>query len=198
MFNVTDVYNWWLYRLCGKIDSRGGNPGDNRCLITVDGTDCKIYEPTPFDPKWFSHKFLGPGVRYEVGICIVTGKIVWVHGPFPCGDWPDLRIFRNCLMGCLAPREFVIADGGYYDGYEYTVTPTGANEWLDSKESEARARHETVNRRFKQFNVIGSRFRHNKHLHGICFRAVANIVELMIETNSPLFNVEYDESMFYE
>ena len=60
--------------------------------MSIDGTDCRIQEPTPFDPLWYSHKFNGPGVRYEVGICIQTGWIVWVHGPFPAGDFPDIKI----------------------------------------------------------------------------------------------------------
>ena len=50
---------------------------------SVDGTDCRIREPSPFNPKWYSHKFHGPGLRYEIGICIRTGHLVWVHGLFP-------------------------------------------------------------------------------------------------------------------
>ena len=64
------------------------DPGQ-RCKITVDGTDFRIQEPSPFDPKWYSHKFRGPGLRYEIGVCIKTGWIVWVNGPFPAGAWPD-------------------------------------------------------------------------------------------------------------
>lgn len=45
-------------------------------FVSLDGADFKIEEPTPFSPKWFSHKFKGPGLRYEVGLCIRTGYIV--------------------------------------------------------------------------------------------------------------------------
>ena len=65
---------------------------NQRCKITVDGTDFRIQEPIPFNPKWYSHKFKGPGLRYEVAICIKTGCIVWVIGPFPAGEWPDRKI----------------------------------------------------------------------------------------------------------
>jgi hypothetical protein len=51
----------------------------------VDGTDFHIREPEPFDPEWYTKKFNGPGVRYEVGIAIQTGYIVWVNGPFKPG-----------------------------------------------------------------------------------------------------------------
>ena len=73
--------------------------------ITVDGTDFRIQEPVPFDTGWFSHKFKGPGVRYEVGIAIQTGWIVWVNGPFMCGNWPDLRIARDSLHAELEAGE---------------------------------------------------------------------------------------------
>ena len=63
--------------------------------MSIDGTNFRIYEPSPFSPKWFSHKFHGPGLRYEVGIAIRTGWIVWINGPYPPGDWPDVRIARD-------------------------------------------------------------------------------------------------------
>jgi hypothetical protein len=27
------------------------------CLMSVDGTDCPVFEPWPWDPKWYSKKF---------------------------------------------------------------------------------------------------------------------------------------------
>lgn len=49
-----------------KLENRfKGWKGDTTCLMSVDGTDCPVYEPWPFDPKWFSKKFNGPGVKYE-------------------------------------------------------------------------------------------------------------------------------------
>jgi hypothetical protein len=87
--------------------------GDNgsHCLVSVDGTDFGIYEPSPFSPKWYSHKLNGPGLRYEIAICIQTGEPVWINGPFPCGSWPDLRIARNALVDALDAGEYYLADG---------------------------------------------------------------------------------------
>jgi hypothetical protein len=124
------------------------------CKVTVDGTDCRINEPKPFNPKWYSHKFKGPGVRYEVAVCIQTGWIVWVHGPFACGKFPDLRIARMGVFTQLAEGEMVVADGGYRDGRENADTPTGLNNEMQRMKSIARARHETVNGRIKQFNIL--------------------------------------------
>ena len=83
------------------------------CLVTVDGTDFCINEPKPFWPGWKSFKFNGPGVCYEVALCICTGDIVWINGPFPCGQWPDLKIVRHALMGVLLDGEKAEADMGY-------------------------------------------------------------------------------------
>jgi hypothetical protein len=48
--------------------------GNNRfSTVIVDGTDFRINEPTDFSTKWFSHKFKGPGLRYEVAISIKGG-----------------------------------------------------------------------------------------------------------------------------
>jgi hypothetical protein len=166
------------------------------CKITVDGTDFWIYEPSPFDTKWFSHKINGPAVRYEVGVCIKTGWIVWINGPFPAGAWPDLNIARHSLIHFLDDGEYYAADGGYADGNQWSSTPNGLNDYEQRTKSLARARHETVNRRFKVFGCLSQRYRHNLDLHGIIFRAVACIVQLTIRFGHPLFDIEYNESDF--
>lgn len=164
------------------------------CKISVDGTDFRIYEPKPFDSMWYSHKFRGPGVRYEVGVCIQTGWIVWINGPFPCGTWPDLRIARSALIDALDSGEKYLADGGYKDGGVFAVTPNGLNSTEQQMKKIVRARHETVNRRLKQFNALHRTFRHNvSRRHSSVFRAVANITQLMIENNEPLFCVDYND-----
>ena len=85
---------------------------NQRCKITVGGTDFRIQEPIPFNPKWYSHKFKGPGLRYEVAICIKTGWIVWVNGPFPAGEWPDRKITQAGINHHLDDNECYVGDGG--------------------------------------------------------------------------------------
>lgn len=160
----------------------------NHCNVSVDGTDFKICEPSPFQTKWYSHKFNGPGLRYEVGICIGTGHIVWVHGPFPCGRYSDLSIFRLGMKESLLSGEKVVADGGYRDNCCEQLG--GQSSTLSKVYSVVRARHETVNRRLKQFFVLGHRFRHDLSRHSACFHAVSNLTQLMIENGEPLFSVE--------
>ena len=166
----------------------------------MDGTDCRIQEPTPFDSKWFSHKFKAAALRYEVGVCIQTGEIVWVNGPFPCGHWPDLRIARNDLIFMVDQGERILADGGYRDGNQYFETPNGLHNPDQRMKAAARARHETINRRLKQWTVLSKVFRHDMDKHGLCFHAVANISHMLMSTSGVdgvdhgTFQVEYKDN----
>jgi hypothetical protein len=161
------------------------------CKVTVDGTDCPIQEPSPFNPGWYSHKFKGPGLRYELGICIRTGWIVWVNGPYPCGHWPDINIFRHKLVYKLDPGEKVLGDGGYRDRQTFCDTPTGFNTYEQYVKGVARARHETINGRLKKFEVFNTKYRHDLSTHEWCFRAVANITQIKIQTVEPVWQVHY-------
>ena len=63
-------------------------------------------------------------MRYEVGVCITTGEIVWISGPFRCG-------INNLTMSCegellksaLEEGETVEADCGYEDKKWFIKTP---------------------------------------------------------------------------
>ena len=164
------------------------------CLVTVDGTDFPIYEPEPFDEKWYSHKFEGPALRYELCVCIQTGWIVWTNGPFPAGLWPDLVISRNQLVDELDENERLLADGGYQDAYSnYFETPTGYNNADQYMKGVARARHETINGRLRRWGILRCRYRHNLEDHGRWFLAIANITQIIIEHEEPAFQIEYSD-----
>ena len=104
----------------------------------MDCTDFRCREPWPFIKEistiWFSHKFKGPGLRYEIAISISTGNIVWANRPFPCGV-PDLKIFRQNLRRQLTPGEKVVADQGYNGNTKILTT-------LDSKDNDHKKRDE--------------------------------------------------------
>ena len=169
-------------------------------MITLDGTDFKIEEPSPFDPRWYSHKFKAAGLRYEVGVCIQTSEIVWTNGPYPCGSWPDIRIARNEIIFNLDHGEKILADGGYADNGEFFETPTGLNNPDQRMKALARARHETVNRRFKQWNSLGKVFRHGVEKHCNVFLAVVNITHMQMATGTvdghkrQTFQIEYKDN----
>ena len=177
IFNLHWRVILWENRLRGDVG--------NTCKISVDGTDFRILNRTPFWKGWFSFKFKTAGLRYEVGVNIMTGDIVWIEGPHPAGKMPDITIFRLRLKHVLPDGEKVIADKGYRGEPNKVV--------IDHPDAQkVRSRHETVNRRFKQFNILGRTFRHSPDLHQAVFIAVAVIVQLGME-ESPLYQVEYSE-----
>lgn len=148
--------------------------------------DFKIHEPSPFNSAYYSHKFKSAGLRYEIGICIRTGEIVWGYGGYPCGAYPDLKLTRVFLTGQLDPNEKVLADRGYNDP-NYFILPNPTNS---SRHNKIMSRHETVNGRIKTFKILSNTFRHDKEKHAQCFHAVLNITAVVIKTEEPLFSVE--------
>jgi hypothetical protein len=135
-------------------------------------------------------------LRYEIGLCIQTGHIVWKNGPFPCGKYPDLKISRLGVVELLNEGEMILADGGYRDGGQYHDTPTGYNTLGQRMKKVARARHETVNSRIRYFNILNHQFRGDRNKHWMVFHAIVNITQLGIEEGHSLFQVYYDDNKF--
>ena len=170
------------------------------CLLSVDCTDCEICEPGPYvkrvNKKWYSFKYKGPGLRYEVALVIKTGLIAWVNGPFPCGSFPDHKIFKYCgLKDALDINERVKADGGYKSlDPQFCKTPYGytsiAHPERKRMASRVRARHETINRRLKKFNILTTVYRHSKNDHMDAFHAVCVVVQVEMLNGEPLFQIE--------
>jgi hypothetical protein len=158
-------------------------------------TDFLICEPSkPLrSPKWFSHKFKKAGLRYEIAVSLKGGHIVWINGPYECGTWPDIEIFRNSLKSFLEPGERVEADDGYIgEEPEFCKTPSGfssRSECQDKFRSRLRSRHETVNARIKNFGILQNRYRHELTKHSLVFRACAVLSQLAIENGEPLFEL---------
>lgn len=69
--------------------------------MPVEGTDCMVYEPKPFDSTMYSHKFKSAGLRYEIVVSVDKGNIMWVYGPFKAVDWSDRKIFNFMLKNLL-------------------------------------------------------------------------------------------------
>ena len=169
----------------------------NKCKITVDGVDCIVEQR---GKVWYSQKFKRGGLRYELGICIRTGDLVWIHGPFPPGDWNDLMIFWHALKHQLHPGECVEADDGYKaEDPEVVRAPAGVRAMEDMrwhmKRSKARRRHETINQRIKQYSVLTDRFRNDINKHLACFRACAILTQLSFDfgKRAPFEVNDYDE-----
>jgi hypothetical protein len=97
------------------------------CEMMLDSTDFPVtWQGKVRTAAFFSHKIKAAGLQYEIGICIKTGWIVWIHGPFPCGDWADITIFHHSLKNLLPKGEGIEADDGYGgEDPQLIKTPTG-------------------------------------------------------------------------
>ena len=153
--------------------------GKYRVYVTVDGTDFRICEPTCFDPKWMSHKFKSAGIRYEIGVSVSSGSIVWLHGPFPAGEQNDQGIFNLKMRQHLQQHEKVLCDAGYSGSHVTNGSLYGDTD--DKLASNLRAYHERLNGKIKSFGSMTHRWRHQLEKHQVCFFAVAHIVQIAIE-----------------
>lgn len=110
---------------------------------------------------------------------------MWYNGGYPCGTYPDLLLARQAYIHGVDEGELTLADKGYNDT-KYFLLPNQSN---CSQHKYIMSRHETVNKRLRQFKVLYVPFRHSLKKHTICFNAVANITELIIENEAALFSV---------
>lgn len=170
-----------------KWSSRKYTRSWNNCYTSVDGTDFRLQEPAPFDTKWYSHKFNSASMRYEVAVSL-NGDIVWCHGPFPAGSWPDDEIFKAGMVNLLDKKELTVTDRGYRHS-KCRTSPVIKNNQQSTIFKRIRARHEILNRRLKHFHILSSTFRHIPEKHSTCFFAVANIVQESINRGQRLFDI---------
>lgn len=160
---------------------------DQTCFVSLDGVDFKILEPTPFDKGWYSHKFRSAGLRYEIGLNIRTAHMVWAFGGYPCGAYPDLTLAREAYIHSVRPGERTMADNGYKDKL-FFILPNEENRTLHKL---IMSRHETVNKRLRQFKILKHDFRHELEKHPLVFHAVANLTQLTLKNGQPLFSINF-------
>lgn len=65
-------------------------------------------------------------MRYEIGISLKTGEIVWKFGGFPAGAYSDLKIARELYVHEVLDGEITFADEGYRDK-KYFILPDQTN-----------------------------------------------------------------------
>lgn len=197
---ANDIATLSLSRLSLQIvwENRKCMDEGNDCLVSVDDTDCP-YEAD--GSEWYAYKFKKTGLRYLVAICIKTGEIVYIDGPFPPGKGGlnDLATFRWGIMGWLDEGERVEADDGFLGESPKFVKCPKSFTRLESAlkmQQDVRSRHEHVNKRLKQFDCLKYRFRHHDFSkHSACFRACAVFVQVSIEHGESLGDVEYSDAL---
>ena len=118
-----------------------------------------------------------------------------MHGPARGGE-NDITLARQAFVSFLNDGEMAVADRGYEGEFDHLKTPSIWHHRSDEEAALARTasqRHETVNRRFKIFEVLSKPFRHTLEKQSACFRAVAVITQLNIRHGAPLFEVKYHD-----
>lgn len=137
---------------------KDGDTGED-CLVTIDGKDFETDKQGKNIKAFWGHKFRNSGLRYELAFAIKTGHLVWINGPFPAGDWPDISIFRQGLKHMLEENERVEADDGYIgEDPKLIKTPKGVRHLRNNTERAAaqlsRSWHEIGNRLLTKLGIL--------------------------------------------
>jgi hypothetical protein len=130
-------------------------------------------------------------IKYEIGVDIQTGNILWVFGGVP-GAVSDSTLLRiSGLLDQMEPGEFLLGDKGYH-GMRGVITPEkrkrlSAQEELDAAMiNEHRVTVERTIGRFKFFQILSHKWRHSRGKHRLMFSTIAHIVNIDLRYR-PLF-----------
>ena len=117
-----------------------------------------------------------------------------MNGPYECGTWPDISIFRDSLISHLEPNERVEADDGCIGKHpQHVKCPKGFANYKETEHMQQKVqnRQESVNNRFKFWGILKQLFRHEIVMHGDVVQAVAMITQLSINAGEKLFECGY-------
>lgn len=109
-FYQSDTY-FQRFNLSDRVHSDEKSVLNTHC--SVHGTNCRIAILTRFYSKWFSHRFKGTGLRYEIGISYHDRNIVWLHGPLTCELWPIIKCFIEKMFDLLVDNEKFVVNNSY-------------------------------------------------------------------------------------
>ncbi|XP_037047178.1 uncharacterized protein LOC119081971 [Bradysia coprophila] len=165
--------------------------GGQTAFCSLDSIDLKIRDQNPSSPKWYSHKLKAPGLRYEIGISIQTGHIVWKNTGYPCGDSSETALARESYTLCVEPGEKTFAKKSYRNE-QFFILPNPNNK---TEHERIMARHLELTQRLKRFASLKQPFRHDLEKHTTVFNAVINVIQLMLENGDPLRDVDYSTQL---
>lgn len=102
------------------------------------------------------------------------------------------------MKNVLEPNERVEADDGLVGEDPDTARVPGSvvhhhDDQMMRVRCTARRRHETGNKRIKDWRIMAVQFTHEIEFHGACFRACATLTQLAIEFGKPLYQLDYYE-----
>jgi len=201
-FGKTTVRNW-TWHFAKKIQALkqikivwDEGQEDDIWTCSVDGTHCWINEPKhpalSQNSKHWSHKHDKAALDYEIAICLWKSQVVWINGPFPSGEFNDLKVFvlQDGLKDKLqAANKRGIADNGCVGCEELSMPNPRDPEMVRKFKSRARKRHENFNSMKKRFACLKGQFRHSEARFKTCFEAVCVICQNKLDHGCPLFDI---------
>jgi DDE superfamily endonuclease len=116
-------------------------------------------------------------------------KVLSVIGPYPAAE-SDISVFRRAdgIMNRIPPNKKFIGDKGYA-GEDSKISTPNTHDALEIKDykKRARARHETFNKRLKDFAILRHVFR-----HGQCTQEEQSFKEHQVVFESICVLLQYD------
>ena len=128
-FGINEKYAWgehlwlWIKKIAAlkskKITwpKRFDEDDSKIFIISVDGTDCAIWElkhgQLLKDKKFFSKKKNRAGVKCLVAISAHGAQCIFIDGPFEAGHYNDMQAFRKKLKGKIRAGKKAVVDGGF-------------------------------------------------------------------------------------
>jgi len=167
-------------------------------IISVDGTHCLINEPR--DPllrknkEWHSHKHHKAGLNYEIAVALFRSAIVHAKSGDPASTH-DMTVFRMELKQKIPPGKRGVADKSYDANAERNILSTYNQFDTDAVKEfkrRARARHETINSKLKNFKCLDNKFRHGVVRAQQCFDCCIVLLQHAIEDTGPFGEPLFD------
>lgn len=167
----------------------------------LDGIECGIAKPSDKveDAGWFSGKAGEHTVKYETGVHIASGRIMWVSGGIS-GSINDISLTKTSgLLDIIPPGEIGLCDKGYNglpkdqflvmlkkrstgSGNARTTHPLTTEEAIFNRLMAAlRIEVERVNGRLKRFSILWRSRVRDRFSHGIMFNVLCNVVNIQME-----------------
>ena len=158
-----------------------------RPLLTGDCADFHIDEPSPWNSKWYSEKFNGPGVKYLVAIAIYSNNICFADGPRYAGSGDESTFYKQTILTEIPEDEPIEVDSGPGGDMRLMGPECGSSRKKRKDKSIIRGRQETIFAMFKHFNVLDTHFHHRytseakmMRQHKLCFDSVAVIIQIKL------------------
>lgn len=129
-------------------------------------------------------------IKYEIVLCPLKKKIIWIFGGAGGGLFHDKTLAENGCLPTLQPGQFVVADKAYV-GCPQAITPIKRKRGQACLSPEEEQWNRLVNRvridierlmaHFKKFACAREAWRHNRTLHPQVFGLLGELINIDLE-----------------